>query len=95
MPSIRLASAILVVGNTVLAFFAEREYQSLIDYCAGSYEVAATGDRFSCLEPQHWFAVSALFLFGLVLEIALVVVMGAAVVHWWSRRHPNSVTRPE
>jgi hypothetical protein len=84
LPSIRLAVAIFVVGNAILAFFAYRGYASLRDYCEGSPEVTAGGDRFSCLEPPHWFAINMALLALLLLEIALVVVVGAAVVH--SRR---------
>jgi hypothetical protein len=93
MPSIRLASAILVVGNAILAFFAYREYQSLLDYCEGSPEVVAGGDRFSCLEPQHWFTVGFGLLVALLLEVALLVVVGVAVVHWRSTRYPNATVR--
>jgi hypothetical protein len=71
-----------------MAFFAYREYRGLIDYCKDSYEVRQGGDRFSCVEPGGWFAVMVEVLFAAFLEIALLVVVGAAVVHWWSKRRP-------
>jgi hypothetical protein len=81
MPSIRVAAAILAAGTGLLSFLAIREYRSLVDYCEGSPEVAAGGDNLSCLEPQHWFAEAAIFGVLLLLEVALLVVLGAAVVH--------------
>ena len=70
----------------MLAFFAYRAYSSLIDYCEGSPEVIAGGDRFSCLEPPHWFSIQLGLLLALFVEIAVLVVMGAAVIHWRRRR---------
>jgi hypothetical protein len=81
MPSVRLALAIFAGGTVVLAFLAYRLYESMVEYCEGSPEVAAGGDRFSCLEPQHWFADAVFFGLLALLELALVVVVGAAVVH--------------
>jgi hypothetical protein len=81
MPSVRLALAILAGGTAFLSHFAYRLYQSMVNYCEGSPEVAAGGDKLSCLEPQHWFANSAIFGVLVLLEVALVVVVGAAVVH--------------
>jgi hypothetical protein len=78
--SIRLAFAIFAVGNAILAFLVYWEYRSLLDYCEGSPEVQAGGDGLSCLEPHHWFAVDAELLVLFLLECALVVVVGAAVV---------------
>jgi hypothetical protein len=81
MPSVRLALAIFVGGTVMLALLAYLEYGRLVDYCEGSPEVAAGGDSLSCLEPQHWNAEA--FIFGVLglLELALLVVVGAAVVH--------------
>jgi hypothetical protein len=88
MPSVRLALAIFVVGNAVLAVLAYRGYQSLLDYCEDSPEVAMGGDSLSCLEPQHWFTVQFALLVLLLFEIAVAVVVGAAVVR--SRRRLGS-----
>jgi hypothetical protein len=71
-----------------MAFFAYRGYRGLIDYCKDSYEVRQGGDRFSCVEPGGWFAVMSGVLFAALLEIALLVVVGAAVVHWRGKRRP-------
>ena len=81
MPSVRLALAIFAVGSTVLAAVAFWAYRSALDYCKGSYEVRSGGDGLSCLEPQHWFTINVGILGVLLLELALVVVVGAAVVH--------------
>jgi hypothetical protein len=90
MPSIRLAVAIFAVGNALFAFLGYREYRSLLDYCEDSPEVRAGGDSLSCLEPQHWFAIQFELLALLLLEIALVVVVGASVVHWRRRAGVDS-----
>jgi hypothetical protein len=81
VPSVRLAFAIFVAGTTVLAFLAYRWYRSHVDYCEDSPEVAAGGDALACLEPQHWFALQAVLAVLLLLEIALAIVVGAALVH--------------
>jgi hypothetical protein len=81
VPSVRLALAIFGAGTTILAFLAYRWYQFHVDYCEDSPEVSAGGDALSCLEPQHWFALQAVLAVLLLLEIALAVVVGAAVVH--------------
>ena len=80
MPSVRLALAIFAVGTAAVAYAALRLYRSMVEYCDGSPEVAAGGDRLSCLEPQHWFADAVAFGVLALLELALVVVVGAAVV---------------
>jgi hypothetical protein len=91
MPSVRLALAIFAGGTAVLAVLAYREYGRLVDYCEGSPEVMAGGDSLSCLEPQHWAAESFIFGFLALLEVSLIVVVGAAVVHSRSRsRSPTS-----
>ena len=93
MPSIRLAVAVFVAGTAILTVFGYRQYRSLLDYCEGSPEVTAGGDSLSCLEPPHWFAIQFVVLVALLLEIALVVVVGAAVVHRRSRRRLDSEVR--
>jgi hypothetical protein len=91
MPSVRLAVAIFVVGSAIVAFLAYRGYRSQVDYCEGSPEVVAGGDSLSCLEPQHWFAALVVLSVLVLVELALAVVVGAAVVHWRSKRR----LRPE
>lgn len=81
MPSVRLASSLLIAGTAVLSFLALKEYRRLVDYCEGSPEVIAGGDRLSCLEPQHWFAETAIASALILLEISLFVVLGAAIHH--------------
>jgi hypothetical protein len=81
MPSVRLALPLFVGGTGLLAVLAQRAYASMVDYCEGSPEVAAGGDELSCLEPQHWFANSMIFGVLALLELSLIVVVGAAVVH--------------
>lgn len=78
--STRLALALFVGGNATLAFLAYLEYRYLIDYCRDSPEVRAGGGSLSCLEPQHWFAINFELLVLLLLETALAVVVGAAIV---------------
>ena len=80
MPSVRLASALVIAGTAVLSFLALWEYRSLVDYCEGSREVAAGGDNLSCLEPYHWFSVAAIAGVLLLLEVAVWIVFGAAIV---------------
>jgi hypothetical protein len=88
---IRLAMAIFVVGTATLAFLAYRLYQSQVDYCKDSPEVAAGGDKFSCLEPQHWFANALALSFFLLIELGLAILLAAGLVHWWKqRRRPPS-----
>jgi hypothetical protein len=89
VPSIRCAVVIFVAANAFLAWFVHREYRSLVEYCKDSPEVQQGGDRFSCLEPPNWFAINVALLFLLLLEIALVTVVGAAVVHSWGKRRPT------
>jgi hypothetical protein len=95
VPSVRLALAIFVAGTTILAFLAYRWYQSHVDYCEGSPEVVAGGDALSCLEPQHWFALQAVFAVLLLLEVALVVVVGAALVHRRSKLLRRGSSTPQ
>jgi hypothetical protein len=84
VPSVRFALAIFVAGTTLLAFLAYRWYRSHVEYCEDSPEVGAGGDALSCLEPQHWFAFDVGLAVLLLLEIGLVILVGAALVH---RRH--------
>jgi hypothetical protein len=93
MPSIRLALTIFVGGTVLLTLLAYRWYESMVEYCEGSPEVAAGGDSLSCREPQHWFADGVLFGGLALLELGLVVVVGVAVVH--ARSGPTSTRNPE
>jgi hypothetical protein len=70
-----------VAGTTLSAYLAYRGYESLVGYCEGSPEIRAGGDSLSCLEPQHWLTVTAVLLVLVLFEVALGVVVGAAVVH--------------
>jgi hypothetical protein len=69
-----------------LLFLAVMEYRRLADYCEGSPEVAAGGDALSCLEPQHWSSEAFIAGVLLLLEIALLVVLGAALHRRGKRR---------
>jgi hypothetical protein len=90
MPSVRLTLAIFAAGNALLGFAVYHEYRSLASYCDGSPEVAAGGDKFSCLEPQHWFSIEFEAFVLLILWIASAVTLGAAIVH---DRNPDRLDR--
>ena len=83
---IRLAVPIFGVGTGTLAYLAYRLYQSQVDYCKDSFEVADGGDKFSCLEPQHWFANAIAVAFLLLMELGLVVLVAGALVRWHKQR---------
>jgi hypothetical protein len=86
MPSVRVALALLVGVNAALALLAYWYYRSLLDYCEA--ENRALGrSGLDCLEPPHWFAINGMLLGALILELALLVVVGAAIVH---RRRPEA-----
>ena len=86
MPSVRLAFAIWIAGTGLLLFLGALENRRLVDYCKGSPEVAAGGDSLSCLEPQHWFSETVIAGALVLLEIALLVVLGVAL-HRRRERH--------
>jgi hypothetical protein len=86
---IRLAVPIFVVGTVVLAFLAYRLYQSQVDYCKDSPEVSAGGDKFSCLEPQHWFANALAGSFLLLMELGLTTLLTGGLVRWQKQRRIN------
>ena len=86
VPSVRVASAIWIAGTALLLLLAVMEYRRLVDYCEGSPEVAAGGDALSCLEPQHWFSEAVIGGGLVLLEIALLVVLGAALHRRGDRR---------
>jgi len=81
----RISLASFVAGTASLAFLVHREYRSLSTYCEDSPEVSAGGDRFSCLEPYHWFAIEGFAAFAIVLELGLVVLVVVAFVR--RRKH--------
>jgi hypothetical protein len=83
---VRLALAIFGVGTVLLAFVAYREYGSLVDYCSDSPEVAAGGDKFSCLEPQHWFAIQLELLVLVLAELVLATLVVGGLVRWQKQR---------
>ena len=86
---IHLVLAIFVTGTATLWYLAHREYQSLVEYCKGSPEVAAGGDKFSCLEPGNWFAHNLALAFLLLIELGLTVMLASGFVHWWKGRRPK------
>jgi hypothetical protein len=75
-----VAVALFVVVTTGLAIFWWRYYLSLLDYCKA--ENRALGrSGLDCLEPSNWFAINGMLFVSAVAEIAVAVVVGAAVVH--------------
>lgn len=78
---IRFATAIFVAGTAIIALLAYRSYQGHVDYCEGSPEVEAGGDKFSCLEPQHWFAFQLELLVLLLAQLGLAVMLVASFAH--------------
>lgn len=91
---IRLAVPIFGVGTAILATLAYRLYQSQVDYCKDSPEVSAGGDKFSCLEPQHWFANALAVSFLLLIGLGLTTMVAGGLVRWQKQRrlqhHPVS-----
>lgn len=90
MPSVRVAVALVVVVNAVLAFLAYWYYESLLEYCEDFPDRKLGSSGLDCLEPAHWFAVNVMLLGCVIVEIALAVVLGAAVVHRRKRQPPTS-----
>ena len=82
----RFAIAIFGIGTAVLVLLAYRLYQSQVDYCKGSPEVTAGGDKFSCLEPQHWFADALGVSFLLLMELGLAILLVGGFVRWQKQR---------
>jgi hypothetical protein len=92
---IRLAVPTFGVGTAILAILAYRLYQSQVDYCKDSFEVRAGGDKFSCLEPQHWFANALAVSFLLLMELGLAIILAGALFRWQKqRRHPVPANPP-
>lgn len=86
---IRLAVPIFGAGTAILAFLAYRLYRSQVDYCKDSFEVSAGGDKFSCLEPQHWFANMLAVSFLLLMELGLTILLAGGLVRWRKKRRIN------
>jgi len=83
---VRLAMPIFSTGTAVIVFLAYRLYESQVDYCNDSPQVSAGGDKFSCLEPQHWFANALAASFLLLIELGLTVFLAGAAVRWQKQR---------
>ena len=83
---LRLVLPIFALGTALLAFLAYRWYQSHVDSCKDSPEVAAGGDALSCLEPGNWAAFNAAYAALLLAELGLAVFLTAGFVH---RRRPQ------
>jgi hypothetical protein len=83
---IRFAVAIFAAGTAIIALLAYRSYQHHVDYCEGSPEVEAGGDKFSCLEPQHWFAFQLELMVLLLAQLGLAVLLVGGLLQWWKRR---------
>jgi hypothetical protein len=83
---VRIALAVCGAGSALLAFLTYRRYQSLVDYCSDSPEVASGGDKLSCLEPGNWFAIHLELLVLLVAELGLFVLVLGGFVRWQKRR---------
>ena len=83
---VRIALAVFGAGTVLLAFVAYREYQSLVEYCSDSPEVAAGGDKLSCLEPYNWFAIQLEVLVLLVAELGLATLVLGGLVRWQKQR---------
>ncbi len=82
----RFAIAVFGIGTAVLAFLAYRLYQSEVNACKDSPEVAAGGDKYSCLEPGNLFANALAALFLVVMELGLATMVAGGLVHWWKQR---------
>ena len=89
MPSVRVAVALFVVVTTCLAIFWWRYYLSLLDYCEAENRYLGRSGL-DCLEPPHWFAINGLLFASAIAEIALAVVVGAALL----QRRQRQLTEP-
>jgi hypothetical protein len=84
VPSVRGAVALFGVVSGVLAISWLWYYRSLVDYCEPENDRLGRSGL-DCLQPSHWFAISGMLFASLLVEIALAVVVGAALVR--SRKH--------
>lgn len=78
-PSVRLALGILLGVNALMAVWTYYQYQRMLDYCAGF-----GGTGLECLgesrAAQLWRAVFFEVSVWFILEIAVFVVLGAALL---------------
>jgi hypothetical protein len=81
VPSVRVAVALFVAVNALLAFLAYRSYLFLLGYCEEFPDRKLGSRGLDCLEPSHWFAINAMLLGCAIVEIAVAVVLGAAFMH--------------
>jgi hypothetical protein len=82
-PSVRLALAIVLAMNVVMAFWTYHQYNRMLDYCAGfgrSGLECLTGNRVQQLGQAIFFEVGV----WVILELAGLVLLGAAIMN---RRH--------
>ena len=87
---LRLVLPIFALATALLAFLAYRWYQSHVDYCRDSPEVAAGGDALSCLEPGNWAAFNAAYAALLLAELGLTVFLAAGLVNRWKRQRHSA-----
>lgn len=91
MPSVRVALAIFVCANAVMAIWTYYQYQRMVEYCA-----IFDTDGLECLggsrAEQIWEAVFFEVSIWVVLELAALVVLGAAIVN--RRRSPGDIANP-
>jgi hypothetical protein len=79
-PSVRVALAILVAVNAVMAFWTHHQYQRMLNYCAGFSRPGLeclTGNRAQQLGQAIFFEVGV----WLVLELGGLVLLGAAIMN--------------
>ncbi len=92
MPSIRVAVAIVVGVNALMAGLTYRQYQHMLDYCSGFGR-----EGLECLGAngsnpwQLWKAIGPELAVWGFLEVAVVVVLVAALAN---RRRPPRLAQP-
>jgi hypothetical protein len=92
MPSVRVAAAIVVGVNALMAVWTARQYQRMLDYCAGFGR-----DGLECLGAhgnhhwQLWKAIGPELIVWVFLEVAVLTVLVAAFLN---RPRPPSVVGP-
>lgn len=89
MPSVRVASGLVLVVSVCLAIFWWRYYLSMLDYCEAENRVLGRSGL-DCLEPPHWFAINIMLFVSAIAEIAVAVVFGAAFLHRRKRQLEES-----
>jgi hypothetical protein len=81
---------IFAAGTATLVFLGYRLYQSEVDACKDSIEVANGGDKFSCLEPGNLFADALAAAFLLLIELGLASLVVGGFVRWQEQRRLRS-----